>query len=183
MASRFLFILLLARVGSVVLPVTFKQNKQKLSNLFCVLVVAVKTLPVSVASVSLVPFHLHNLGLHLSSQPHLPHLPNLPHPPHLPPHCHYFPHCSALHPADPAHPALHHHPWHLPQTVHHHQCHRHSHYHCLLSVYLRMKMILKCLARNVSVGIYNNFSKKCLARRLRCLGRALNSLLTYCIYH
>ena len=113
MASRFLFILLLVRVGSVVLPVTYKQNKQKLSNLFCVLVVAVKTLPVSVASVSLVSFHLHNLGLHLSSQPHLPHLP------HLPPHCHHFPHCPALHPADPADPAdpaLHHHPWHLPQT-------------------------------------------------------------------
>ena len=174
MASRFLFVLLLARVSSVVLPVTYKQNKQKLSNLFCVSVVVVKTFPVSVASVSLIPFHLHNLGLHLSSQPHLPHLPHLP---LLPPHCHHFPHCPALH------PALHHHPWYLPQTVHHHQCHCHRHYHCLLSVYLRMKMILKGLTRNVSVGIYNNFSKKCLAKRLRCLGRALNSLLTYCIYH
>ena len=161
----------------MVLPVTYKQNKQKLSNLFCVSVVAVKTLPVSVASVSLVPFHLHNLGLHLSSQPHLPPLPPLLPLPPLPPHCHHFLHCPALH------PALHHHPWHLPQTVHHHQCHCRWHYHRLLSVYLRMKMILKCLARNVSVGIYNNFSKKCLAKRLRCLGRALNSLLTYCIYH
>ena len=103
----------------MVLPVTYKQNKQKLSNLFCVSVVAVKTLPVSVASVSLILFHLHNLGLHLSSQPHLPHLPPLP------PHCHHFPHCPALH---PAHPALHHQPWHLPQTVHHHQCHHCCHY-------------------------------------------------------
>ena len=180
MASRFLFILLLARVSSVVLPVTYKQNKQKLSNLFCVSVVAVKTLPVPVASVLLVPFHLHNLGLHLSSQPNLPHLPHLPHLHHLPPHCHHFPHCPALH---PAHPALHHHPWHLPQTVHHHQCYHCCHYHRLLLVYLRTKMILKCLNRYVSVGIYNNFSKKCLAKRLRCLGRALNSLLTYCIYH
>ena len=101
MTSRFLFILLLARVGSVVLPVTYKQNKQKLSNLFCVLVVAVKTLPVSVASVSLVPFHLHNLDLHLSSQPHLPHFPLHPHPPL---HCHHS-HSPALHSADPTDPA------------------------------------------------------------------------------
>ena len=165
----------------MVLPVTYKQNKQKLSNLFCVSVVAVKTLPVSVASVLLIPFHLHNLGLHLSSQPHLPHLPHHPHSPH----CHHFPHCPALHPADPADPATPalHHPWHLPQTVHHHQCLHHCHYCRLLSVDLRTKMILKCLARCISVGIYNNFSKKCLAKRLRCLGRALNSLLTYCIYH
>ena len=153
----------------MVLPVTYKQNKQKLSNLFCVSVVAVKTLPVSVASVSLVPFHLHNLDLHLSSQPHLLHFPLHPHPPL---HCHHS-HSPALHPADPADPA-HHHPWHLPQTVHHHQCLRHWHYRRLLSVYLRMKMILKCLTRCVSVGIYNNFSKKCLTKRLRCLGRALN---------
>ena len=180
MTSRFLFILLLARVGSVVLPVTYKQNKQKLSNLFCVLVVAVKTLPVSVASVSLVPFHLHNLDLHLSSQPHLPHFPL---------------HLILLFTVITLTLLLftlltlltlltaHHHPWHLPQTVHHHQCLCHWHYHCLLSVYLRTKMILKCLARCVSVGIYNNFSKKCLTKRLRCLSRALNSLLTYCIYH
>ena len=158
MASRFLFILLLARVSSVVLPVTYKHNEQKLSNLFCVSVVVVKPLPVSVANVSLIPFHLHNLGLHVSSQPHLPHLPHLPHHPHSS-HCPHFPHSPALHPADPADPALHH-PWHLPQTVHHHQCLHHWHYHCLLPVYLRTKMILKCLTRCVSVGIYNNFLKE-----------------------
>ena len=141
MALRFLFILLLARVSSVVLPVTYMQNKQKLSNLFCVSLAAVNTLPVSVANVSLIPFHLDNLGLHLSSQ--LP-LPPLPHSPHS----HHFP----LHPAHPAHPALHH-PWHHPHQTDHHQClhHRYSH-HCR-PVYLRMKIILKCLARCVSVGI------------------------------
>ena len=158
-------VLLLARVGSVVLPVTYMQNKQKLSNLFCVSLAAVNTLPVSVANVSLVPFRLHNLGLHLSQVPlPLPPLPPLPHSPHSP----HFPlhPLHPLHPAHPAHPAHPlHHPWHHPHQTDHHQHPHHRryhrcHYHRCRPVYLRTKIILKCLARCVSVGISKNTLKE-----------------------